>query len=245
MIDNLELRLSALIDTTNDSSWADVLDRRAALNPDRQWRRVLLVAACIALVLVSVASAVGLDRVVTLFAEGEPAPQRVVKSFSQWERGVPPTLGSGVEANRAIKVLEAPAGMRGTATLWVAPRRRGGFCTLLDVGDRGGGGECGAFERSALALTVSVHGASPTDPGTAVLDGVTGDDRADSVLIKFQDGSTARPQLVWVTSPVNAGFFVYAVPDDHLLDGHRPTSLSLYTGGDEIVTRPVHGIPPG
>jgi len=242
MIDDLAMRLSDLADHTDDSSWADVLDRRGALTPARPWRGVLLAAACIALAAISVASAVGLDRIVRVFDEGERAPERVVKSFSQWDRGVPPNLGSGVEANRAIKVLEAPAGTQGTATLWVAPRKAGGLCTLLHIGETGGGGECGAFQRSALGFTISIHGASATDPGTAVLDGVTGDDHADSVVIHFEDGSSARPQLVWVTAPVNAGFFVYAVPDDHLLAGHRPASLSLYDGGHEIVTRPIHGI---
>jgi hypothetical protein len=242
MSTSLDERFSALVDYADDSSWAEVIERAGRLQPRRPWRAALGVAAAVAVVAVAVASAVGLgDKVVHLFASSEPAPQRVVKSFGEWDDGVPPGLGSGVEADRAIKVLTT----RGETTLWLAPRRDGGFCTLLEVSANGVGGGCERLERDGLSLETSIHGLGQGPLETVVLDGETGDPSADSLLLHFEDGTTARPKLVWVTAPVDAGFFVYVVPSGRLRPGYRPTTLSLFAAdGSELATRDVTGLAP-
>ena len=32
------------------------------------------------------------------------------------------------------------------------------------------------------------------------------------VVIRFSDGSSFHPRIVWVSAPIDAGFFVYDVP---------------------------------
>jgi hypothetical protein len=243
MSTSLHERFSALADQADDSSWAEVFERAGRLQRRRPWRVALAMAAAVAFIAVAVSSAVSLgDKVVHLFGTSEPAPQRVVKSFGDWDNGVPPGLGSGVEADRAIKVLATPAG---EATLWLAPRRDGGFCTLLNVSGNGVGGGCERLEPRGLSLEVGIKGLGQGERETVVLNGETADPRADSLLLHFADGTTARPQLVWVTAPVDAGFFVYVVPDARLRPGHRPTTLTLYAAdGDVLGTRDVNGLPP-
>ena len=246
MSTSLHQRFAALADHTDDSSWAEVLERAGGLQRRRPWRAALAVAAAVAFVAVAVAPAVGLsNKVVRLFGSSEPAPQRIVKSFGGWNDVGPPGLGTGVEADRAIKVLTTPASELGEATLWLAPRRDGGFCTLLDIDGHGGGGGCEQLERRGLSLEVSIQGLEHGQRGTVVLDGETGDPRADSLLLRFADGTTARPELVWVTAPVGAGFFVYVLPQARLLPGYRPTTLTLSAAdGDVLATRDVSGLPP-
>jgi hypothetical protein len=248
VIDHLDLRFSALADATDDSSWADVVDRAAELHRPRP-RLPVAIAVVLVLVVFVAAPAVGLrGKIVRLFGDSEPAPQRIEKAFDGWNQGVPPTFGQGVQADRAMKVLEAPAGADGKAMLWLAPLRHDGFCTLLDVNGRGGGGGCEELGYDRLSLEVSLHGRVAPDgevlSGPVLLSGYTATRRDETLVLRFEDGATARISVVWVSAPVDTGFFVYAVPAPNWREGHLPTTLTLLsTKGEELDRRDVHGIP--
>jgi hypothetical protein len=47
------------------------------------------------------------------------------------------------------------------------------------------------------------------------------------VEVRFEDGESATTPITWVSSPVDAGFFVYEVPQAHWAPGHRPSMLIL------------------
>ena len=231
MIESLDTRLGALADPADDSSWLEVTGRARAL---RRRRRVpVAVAAALALAFVVVAPAVGLrGKIVQLFDDAAPAPERVEKSFASLDQGVPPSLGTGVEADRARKVLETQG-----VVLWLAPTTRGGFCSLVEVRGTGGGGECVTlYDR--LSVDVSLHGR------IALIHGFAQQKRAASLVLGFQDGESASVPLVWVSAPVDTGFFAYAVPEQHLREGHLPTTLRLLAAdGDELDRREIHGLP--
>jgi len=79
--------------------------------------------------------------------------------------------------------------------------------------------------------------------GPVLLYGSTGRDRADSLVLRFQDGETVSVPLVWVTAPIDTGFFVYGVTERHWQPGQLPTALTLLdSAGDELDQRPVTGI---
>ncbi len=240
---DLAARFAALADGTGDARWAEIVERAQALRR-RRLRAPLALAAALAVAVVVAAPAVGLrGRIVHLFAKSEPAPQRVERSFADL---------SGGTTGRTVKVLEASVGSNVDAVLWLAPVRGDGFCTKLELVGRGGAGaECLAL-RPEKRLSVGVGLDGRTSPvgrvlsGPAVVDGCTGDPRADSLLIRFEDGDSTHIPLVWVTDPVETGFFVYGVPERHWRAGHLPTTLTLYAAdGDELDRRDVHGIPPG
>lgn len=231
MIEPLDTRLGALADPADDSSWLEVTTRARAL---RRRRRVpVMVAAALALAFVVVAPAVGLrGKIIQLFDDAAPAPERVERSFASLDQGVPPRLGTGVVADRARKVFETQG-----VVLWLAPTTRGGFCSLVEVRGNGGGGECVTlYDR--LSVDVSLHGR------IALIHGFAQQKRAASLVLGFQDGESASVPLVWVSAPVDTGFFVYAVPEQHRREGHLPTTLRLLAvDGDELDRREIHGLP--
>jgi hypothetical protein len=249
MSDGTDARFAALADPTDDSSWGEVVARSAALSGPRRPRPLVAIAAALALAVVIAAPAVGLrSKIVRLFSDAAPAPQRIVKSFTALGGGAAPPGGVGVEAGRALKVLETPVAPRVRAILWLAPTTGGGFCTLLDLEGKGGGADCLQLRYDRLSVTVSLHGrispAGKVLSGPVLLDGFAGQKRADSLVLGFQDGETARIPLVWVSAPVDAGFFVYGVPAQHWRAGHLPTTLTLLAAnGDELDHREIHGIP--
>jgi hypothetical protein len=44
-------------------------------------------------------------------------------------------------------------------------------------------------------------------------------------LVRFEDGTSTRIPLVWVTPPIDAGFFVYELPKKHWKIGTRPVAF--------------------
>jgi hypothetical protein len=261
MIDTaLSDRFAALADPTDDSNWADVMRRSRELGGARR-RPALALAAALALAVLVVAPAVALHgRIVRLFENAPPAPHRVEKSFAAFEEGVPPRLQSGVQAPEARKLLEVAVGPGESAILWLAPRTRGGFCTIMELdraggGRRGAGGECTPLLRR-LSFVTSLHGrVSPTGAiksGPVLLDGWVGISQAATLELAFEDGRTVDIPLTWVSPPVDAGFFIYSVPKLHWQPGHLPTSLvardsegKVLAQGDVtgIDLRPAYGQP--
>jgi hypothetical protein len=238
----LTARFAALADRSDDARWADVIARARALR--RRRRAPLALAAAVLLAALLAAPAVALrGRLVHLFATAEPAPQRVERSFADLSDG---------RTGHAVKVLQTTDRPGSTAVLWLAPIRGGGFCTKLELAGLGGAGaECTALRPDKL-LNVGVGLDGLTSPegrvvtGPVLLDGRTSDPRADSLVLRFQDGGSTHIQLVWVTEPVATGFFVYSLPERHWHAGHLPTTLTLYASdGDELDRRDVHGIPAG
>jgi hypothetical protein len=235
---DLSARLGPLADPRDDQSWAEVVARARVARRHR--RRVPIAIAAVlasAVVIASPATGVG-GKIVRLFDRAEPAPQRIVKSFAEYNG---PGLRAGVQAGRSIKVLDARVAPHTTWTLWVAPTKDGGFCTS--------GGTCyhGVFHSDRLGIGVGLFGRVAPDgeilTGPVILDGETTNERADSLLLRFEDGERQSIPLVWVAEPVNTAFFLYGVPKAHWQRGHLPTTLTLRAAdGDELDTRQISGI---
>lgn len=245
-------RLDALADATDDSSWLEVVRRSRELATPRRMRPAIAVAATLALAVLVVAPAVGLrGHLVRLFKDAPQAPHRVERSFAALDEGVPPRLQSGVLATEARKVLDSPVGPDERAILWLAPLTRGGFCTIMELDGpgaarRGAGGECTPLLRR-LSFETSLHGrispAGEIMSGPVLLDGWVGISKADSLELSFEDGSTAAIPLVWVSEPVDTGFFVYSVPPLHWQVGHLPTTLVVRDSeGKTVAQGDVTGI---
>lgn len=231
---DLSVRLGALADARDDQSWAEVVARARAAKRHRH-RVPIAIAAVLASAVVIVSPSTGVGgKIVRLFDRAEPPPQRIVESH---KRGRP-----DVQAGRAIKVLDARIAPHMTWTLWVAPTKDGGFCTSP--------GSCyGPDVRSddRLNLQVCLCGRVAPDgeilAPPVVLEGGTTNERATSLLLRFEDGKSQPIPLVWVGEPVNAAFFLYGVPKQHWQKGRLPTTLTmLAANGGELDTREVNGM---
>jgi hypothetical protein len=235
---DLSARLGPLADARDDQSWNEVVARARAAR--RYRRRVPIAMAAVlasAVVIASPATGVG-GKIVRLFDRAEPPPQRIVKSFAEWNG---PDIRAGVQAGRAIKVLDASVAPHTTWTLWVAPTKDGGFCTSAGMCQDAG------FRYDRLGVEVGLFGRVAPDgeilTGPVVLMGETTNGRADSLLLRFQDGERKPIPLVWVGEPVGTAFFLYGVPKRHWQPGHLPTTLTMLSAdGDELDAREIHGI---
>jgi hypothetical protein len=232
----LSARLGELLVSTGEPDWADVR-RRAHKHGRRRVTVRLAVAVGAALLAVLAATpALGLrGHIVQLFGSGEPAPAKVETSFAQMDVAAPPGMAPGVIAGETREVARWPLSTGKTSILWVAPTQAGGFC--MEWSDAGGG--CDRDRKLDFAPGMAIPG-EVAPPGEAqkppVL--VTGDTLlhdAASVEIQFEDGDDARVPLVWVSPPIDAGFFLYELPVSHLEVGHLPTALVLQdTNGHEL-----------
>src|SRR5687767_9507536 len=102
----------------------------------RRTRRLIGVAAVAAVLLA--APALALATGVIDFPSAEPAPRSFKRLFAELNTGAPAGMTPGVDASEARAVLRREL-FGEQHTLWVAPRRGGGFCAFL-LGPRGGGG---------------------------------------------------------------------------------------------------------
>ena len=235
---DLSARLGPLADAVDDQSWVEVVARARAAKRHRR-RLPIAISAVLATAVVIASPATGVrGEIVRLFDRGGHPPQRIVESFAEWNG---PQFRADVQAGRAIKVLDARVAPHTTWTLWVAPTKDGGFCTSS--------GSCyeAAFRYERLGVGVGLFGRVAPDgeilTGPVVLSGETTNERADSLLLRFQDGERQSIPLVWVGKPVDTAFFLYGVPKQHWQAGHLPTTLTMLSEeGAALDTREITGI---
>jgi hypothetical protein len=196
--------------------------------PSRPWQRVVgkrrfgvLLAGIVVILLLVTGVAFTFGLPVLDFGQAEKAPpeSRVVKNFALLDQGAPPGMATAVIPNETRKVATF-----GKETLWVAPTRQGGFCT-----DLGGAGGCDRLGTVPLNVSWAVEHsrASPLPEksfgGLAVFDQLSGYVNArwaNALEIRFEDGDVITPQVIWVSKPIAAGFFVQRIPVAHRQAGH-------------------------
>jgi hypothetical protein len=199
--------------------FADVSRKRA---PSRRvW--VIVVAAIIAALVGAPGLAIGLG--VIDFESSEPAPPRVVKDFASLSEAAPPGMDPEVIAGEA-RQLKVDG-----HTLWVAPTRSGGLCYGWD----GGGGGCDKL--GTVPLSVSWLGRPTRAPGPSqpprsfyAVQGFAHARWVDAVEVRLDDGTAARPQVAWISAPIDAGFFRYVAAA-----GRDVVAVVGFRGGEEVI----------
>ena len=218
--DELAERFSALAHPPDDSDWLEV--RRLARPRRASRRRFALVAAAVAATAAVAAPALPFRGTVVSWFDSTPAPPKVQESFASLEEGASRGFAPGVIAGETRKIV-LPTGV----TLWVAPTQDGGFCVSVE----GGGGNCDAqrsldfWPRLSIAGDITPEGA--VRQGPVLIDGSTTIDDADTLEIVFEDGKSVTVPVVWVSEPIDAGFYGYEVPREQWAVGHRPTLVIL------------------
>ena len=256
-------RFAALVTTTDDSDWREV--ERRAYAP-RGHTRLWLAAAAAVLLAAAIAvatPALGLGgKLVQLFSSGEPAPTRIVRSFETMDVGAPPGMETRVIAGETRKAFEADVGFGLEAVVWVAPTRLGGYCTHVELrlnGEPKGGGAGCLSDRNSLSrlpeerrhfsIGKIIPGPITREGrllrGPFILDGDVWNRAATHVELRFDDGEQDRVPVIWVTKPIDAGFFLYSVPSTHWADGHEPAVAILRDkDGRELARQDEHlGLP--
>ena len=200
------------------SAGNEPLTSRVARPSRRRLVISVLVAAAALVAILAATPAWALVRDVLPFWDQPTAPQSVQVQFWSLNAGAPPGMSPHAVAGETREVGRFIFGGY-PRTLWVAPAKNGGFCSLwLPIG----GGGC------------STSG-QPLSTGALLRKGfpewITGDVIAPTVrdvVIRFSDGRTVHPWIVWVSAPINAGFFAYDVPDGEQSSRAHVTAVDAY-----------------
>jgi hypothetical protein len=194
-----------------EPDWLDV--RQRARRP--RLRRLLLPLAA-ALAVFAVGSAFAVYRDVVDFGQAEPAPEPIMLDFNRMGVRASIELGPRVIPDTARKVTEATIdGKR--ESLYVAPTREGGFCWRW-----GTHGSCGRIHADQRELG---GGWLEREHAPWILTGHILDSKIASLELVYEDGERVEIPTVWVSAPIDAGFYVHEVPRDRLRPGRRAEAL--------------------
>ena len=189
----LRLRLETLGAGPATADWRDALNRASATKR----RNLLTIAVAVAAALIVTAPTVVVATRVVDFGSAESAPVDYQAVFSRFNELSRP---AGVDASQTRVVLRPTIHGR-PHMLMVAPRRRGGFCFGLIEHGRGGSLGCA---HAAERITVS--------GGGDLLYGSLGVRGATHVELLYKNRAPIGAEVVWVSDPMNAGFFAVGVP---------------------------------
>ena len=97
-----------------------------------------------------------------------------------------------------------------------------GFCRFFAGPD----GDFACFSAKATPQVVPASPPVPTAP--LLVDGTVFGSSGVRLVVGFQDGRHTVIPFIWVTTPINAGFYFYRLTASERRPGHRPTTISLY-----------------
>jgi hypothetical protein len=198
----------------------------------RHWQRRGVVLALATLVtLALVASAFGVRVAIRNFLSEAPAPPKVIEQFDRLASGAPAGMDPMVIPGETRKILTAKID-GSDRTLWVAPTRAGGFCSMWS----GLGGGCDRLGTQPLQLSWGPRGPVGSERSSAFILGAADSDYVASVEIRLADGETIEPEITWISSPIRAGFFTF----EPSADGDAGHAIEVVTALDvnhQVVTR--------
>lgn len=208
-----------LNDGPDDGDWTDVL-RRAERARRRQG--VYGVVLLTALVVVGVASAYALGHPVVDFGSAEKAPAKAVVEFKSMEPAGP-SWQFGVLADQARMIPGLY--LNGTPfKLYVVPTGSGGFCSSRAgcIPDRAEYERHIGWQFHPDLIPMQIRGAFINNAG-------------ERLELSYANGTSEEIPFVWVTAPIDAGFFVVGVSKEHQNSTSRPTALTLYDGQGKVL----------
>ena len=219
---SIDERLATMAGPSDGGDWADVMGR---VGGGAHRRRIVLAAVAVGAAALLATPALGLrgfvanllGRIDVPFAGGEPAPTSVKAQFYDWNLIGPRSLALGVVASQTRRVATYREDGR-THVVYVAPARKGGFCWIVT---RSGLGGCqlSASTRGAFGLRpINASWQLGAPSGLQWIGKVGGTLRvpaAQRLLARYADGSASDIRFYYVSKPINAGIFVFRVPDGH------------------------------
>jgi hypothetical protein len=226
--------------------------------PRRRARVVALAGAFVVVGALLVAPAFGLGRGVLPFFGASEAPQPVQVDFASMNTGAPAGMSPHAIASQTRNIGQSFFAGR-EHTLWVSPTAQGGFCFEWTAG-WGGCDANGAAQLSwngELVLPPGVSVANPApQPGAALnagsaaaqaiekarslsvplwVAGAVNVPGATDVVVRFSDGTSVHPTIVWVSKPIGAGFFSYDVPANERSATNHVTAVDAIAADGSVL----------
>lgn len=248
-----EARVAAAV----PQSWSEELLARIVREPvdgptlrsaRRRNRLAYVAVAAVAALTVLGPPAYGWGRAIIDFLAAEPVAENVRLSFAEMDEADTPNRPGVITSEaRKVYVFRTASGDR---VLSLAPTKMGSFCwSITGFPDgcqtiRSAQGPFQQGERDPVRIgLVFTDIPAPNVPQEPVLIG--GNLRAgssDSLEVEFEDGETAPIPFVWVSTPIDAGFFLYELPRERWAEGERPVALALYEADGTLLSRVTFSI---
>lgn len=250
----------------NPGDWDEIVRRAneavasalpVSARPARRPRRVprrLIIAAVTMLVLAAlvVTPAFGLrsliaglfDRTDVPFT-GASAPLEVKRDFYDLSLGAPPSMAPQAIPSQARRVATFRFGGKARA-LWVAPTRDGGYCYMF--ANTFGGCRTSRDRTGAAAPSpgyvhperLGVTFETPVRDKVPYVSRIGGDIRigsADSLTVRYAEGSATPVRFYYVSKPIDAGFFLASIPVGHDTTATRATAIELRDKAGRLLAR--------
>jgi hypothetical protein len=191
----------------------------------RGQRRHLALALVAGIAVLLAGPTLAIERGLVDFSSGEPAPEPIQLDFESL-RAHSREAHEITGAPKITPVGQAREVMRvsidgESRPIWVVPTAEGGFCMRMHF--------MGTCRIPGHSDGVPFGGGGLNNPGGegwSVLAGLVLDPRVEEVVLVYQDGERAVLPYVWVSPPIDAGFYAYEVPDEHRERG-RLTAVVL------------------
>ncbi len=222
------LELDPLRHGPNDPDWSDVLRRSIRA---RRRRQASAITALIGALCLGIATAYAFGHPIVDFGSAPKGPAKVVNDFGSLEVGAPEGMAPGVLSHQARRITAVAIDGK-EHVLWVAPTKQGGFCEQWS--HLMGGCRANRHDRFAKRIDVSVLG---TRDGISVLGGSFFQDAGSRLEVSYADGASEEIPFVWVSAPIEAGFYLYRVPDAHRVAARRPTAVRLLDDHGKLLAR--------
>jgi hypothetical protein len=199
-------------------------------------RRTLGIAIALAVLLATPAFA--LHRQVVDFFSSEEAPEAIQLDFDKMRRVHEDARDRGFGGPAIVPVGPAREVLAVTVEgerrpLWVVPAGGGGYCFRWHFM-----ASCGRIPGYASAEMKIAGGGLSNEDGVEGLALVVGQVLAPEVHeleMLYQDGERAKIPFVWVSPPIDAGFYAFEVPEEHRRPGHLTFAvIGLDADGNEV-----------
>ena len=230
----IQARFDAVANPLDTGDWTAVL-ARARTAPYRRRglpTRLALVAALAVLAVTATAVAFGWPGRVVDFFGSPKAPTHVKDFFGSQNVSAPPGMSPAAIPGEARRITSArfdanhaDAHRPTPHTLYVAPRKGGGFCYLWTTYS----GSCADARGKPLGVDWL------EDDYVLLVSGWIRSGTTKTLQARFADGTTAAIPVTWVSAPIDAGFFLYPVPPAHRTRGDALTSIAALDAQGDVV----------
>jgi hypothetical protein len=242
------------------ADWSDVL-RRAGSRTGygrsvlvrRRWPLLAIgVAAVLAAIFVATPAWALVRDVLPFWDQASaPSPAKVVFShMNRVPRGSPAGMSPQAASGDAREIEQAIIGGE-TKTLWVAPATgRFDFCWIWGPQLVG---SCGSSSQPLGVTYTTIPPHDPSQPAQTTnipansgypangvplwVVGSAISPTVSDVVVQFSDGSSVRPHIVWVSAPINAGFFAYDIPTDRQSSEDHATEIEAFDHNGKLVSK--------
>lgn len=233
MIEALDRALDELVPHYDEPRRWDEVVRRASVRRHR--RRVLTLgfAAGVAAVLIGAGGV--FHREFVDFFSAEPAPEPIRVEFAKMGARTNIMAGPGHDIVEAREVARFPVDGK-LRPLWVAPMKSGGYCYRWHTF-----GSCGRMPHQDDAVKLGLGGQEGPYGQNWIVGHVT-DPAIERLVLEYADGGRTELRYVWVSSPIDAGFTAFQVPQERQREGrHAVAVVGFDDDGKEVERRALPG----